>query len=76
MSAGGPIVSPAIDAVIVTPISPHRLTHRPIVLPTDRAMNLDFDARVESVSLTVDGQIHFSMRSTDQITIQAATRRA
>ena len=74
LSAGGPIVSPGLDVVTVTPVAPHRLTHRPIVLPTDRAINLDFDARAESVSLTIDGQIHFSMRPTDEVTIQRATR--
>ncbi len=76
LSAGGPIVCPGIDAITVTPVAPHRLTHRPIVLSADRAINLDFDARAESVSLTVDGQIHFSMRPSDEVTIQKATRTA
>ncbi len=74
LSAGGPIVYPGLNAVTVTPVAPHRLTHRPIVLDTDRAINLDFDARAESVSFTVDGQIHFSVRPSDEVTIQKATR--
>lgn len=76
LSAGGPIVHPGVNAITVTPVAPHRLTHRPIVLGADRAINLDFDARAESVSLTVDGQIHFSMRPSDEVTIQRATRTA
>ena len=76
LSAGGPIVSPRIDSIIVTPVSPHRLSHRPIVLPTDRTIHLRFDARVELISMTIDGQIHFSLKSTDEVSIQAATRRA
>lgn len=76
MSAGGPIVSPALNATIVTPVSPHTLTHRPILLPAEKKINLDFDSRVDSISLTVDGQIHFSLRSTDQVSIQKATRTA
>jgi len=76
LSAGGPIVCPGIEAITVTPVAPHRLTHRPIVLSADKAINLDFDARAESVSLTVDGQIHFSMRPSDEVTIQRATRTA
>lgn len=76
LSAGGPIVSPQLDTVTVTPVAPHRLTHRPIVLSADRALHLDFDARAESVSLTVDGQIHFSLKPTDDVTVMRATRRA
>jgi NAD+ kinase len=75
LSAGGPIVSHALDAIIVTPVAPHRLTHRPIVIPTQRALNISFDSRVESISMTVDGQIHFSLKPTDEVTIQKATRR-
>ena len=75
LSAGGPIVSHAIDAVIVTPVAPHRLTHRPIVIPSGKALNIGFDSRVESISMTVDGQIHFSLKPTDEVTIQKATRK-
>jgi len=74
MSAGGPIVSPQLSTILVTPVSPHTLTHRPIVLPSDRVIHLNFDSRVDSISLTVDGQIHFSLKSTDEIAIQKATR--
>ncbi len=75
LSAGGPIVSHDIDAVVVTPVAPHKLSHRPIVIPSERAINISFDSRVESISMTVDGQIHFSLKSTDEVTIQRATRR-
>ncbi len=76
LSAGGPIVSHALDAVIITPVAPHRLSHRPIVIPADKAINISFDSRVDSISMTVDGQIHFSLKSSDEVTIQRATRRA
>ncbi|MBT6996090.1 NAD(+)/NADH kinase [bacterium] len=76
LSAGGPIVSHSLDAIVVTPVSPHRLTHRPILLPANRAINMDFDARAEMISLTVDGQLHFSLKNSDEVTIQAANRRA
>lgn len=75
LSAGGPIVDHSIDAIIVTPVAPHKLSHRPIVIPSDRAININFDSRVESISMTIDGQIHFSLKSTDEVTIQRATRR-
>ena len=74
MSACGPIVSPQLQTILVTPVSPHTLTHRPILIPADRVVHLDFDSRVDSISLTVDGQIHFSLKATDSIAIQKATR--
>ena len=74
MSAGGPIMSPRLEAISVTPVAPHKLTHRPIVLPHDSLMHLNFDARVDAISMTIDGQIHFSLKSTDEITLQKSTR--
>ncbi len=76
MSAGGPIMSPRLEAISITPVAPHRLSHRPIVLPATGRIHLDFDARVDSISMTIDGQIHFSLKSTDEITLQRATRTA
>lgn len=75
LSAGGPIVDHSIDAIVVTPVAPHQLSHRPIVITPERAINISFDSRVESISMTVDGQIHFSLKPTDEVTIQKATRR-
>lgn len=76
MSAGGPIVSPSVDATIITPVSPHTLTHRPILLPASKKIYLDFDSRVDAISMTIDGQIHFSLKSIDTVTMQQATRTA
>ena len=75
LSAGGPIIDHSFDAVVVTPVAPHKLTHRPIVIPPERAINISFDSRVDSISMTVYGQIHFSLKSSDEVTIQKATRR-
>lgn len=74
MSSGGPIVSPDLSAIIITPISPHTMTHRPIVIPGKQTIQMDFDARVDSIAMTVDGQIHFSLKSTDEVKMQKATR--
>jgi len=76
MSAGGPIISPAVDSILVTPIAPHTLSHRPIVLPGNKIIHLGFDGRSDAVSMTVDGQIHFSLKPTDEVSIQKATRKA
>ncbi len=76
LSAGGPIVSPNLHTILLTPVSPHTLTHRPILLPDDKIIHITFDARVDSISMTTDGQIHFSIKPTDEISLQRATRTA
>ncbi len=76
MSAGGPIISPQIPAILITPVAPHTLSHRPIILPGNEIIHLKFDARVDAIALTIDGQIHFSLKSTDEVSIQKATRSA
>ena len=74
LSAGGPIVHPAMDALVLTPIAPHALTNRPIVIPAVR------EVRVRSAStnagqevyVTMDGQRGFTMRADDEVTIARA----
>jgi NAD+ kinase len=76
LAAGGPIVHPSMDALVLTPIAPHTLTNRPIVIPTER------DVRVKSTStnagdevyVTVDGQTGFGLQQDDEITIVKADR--
>ena len=76
LSAGGAIVSPEIRTIQIVPVSPHRLTHRPIVLPAKAIMHVNFDTRADTVSLTIDGQHFQSLLATDEVTIQKATRSA
>ncbi len=76
MSAGGPIVYPTLETLLVTPVSPHALTHKPIVLPAEKTFHLDFDSRSESISMTADGQIYYNLKSTDEVTVQRSTRTA
>jgi NAD+ kinase len=76
LAAGGPIVHPAMDALVLTPIAPHTLTNRPIVIPAER------DVRVRSTSsnagdevyVTLDGQTGFGLHEGDEITITKAAR--
>ncbi len=76
LSAGGPIVGPNLETILLTPIAPHTLSHRPILLPDNRTIHIKFDARVDSIGITIDGQIHFSAKPTDEVSIQRATRTA
>jgi NAD+ kinase len=76
LSVGGPIISPEIHSILVTPVAPHTLSHRPIILPSKKVINLTFEGRFDAISMTIDGQIHFTLKPTDEVTIQTATRRA
>ncbi len=76
LSVGGPIISPEIHSILVTPVAPHTLSHRPIILPAKKVINLSFEGRFDAISMTIDGQIHFTLKPTDEVSIQTATRRA
>lgn len=56
LSAGGPIIYPSVDTLVLTPICPHTLTNRPLALPTNREIRLVLKSG-EDVMLTVDGQV-------------------
>jgi NAD+ kinase len=75
LSAGGPIVHPGVDAFVLTPIAPHTLTHRPLVLPATVRLVLrpDIDAQSEIV-ITFDGQSSFKLEPGDVIEIERAPR--
>ena len=56
LAAGGPIVHPALDCILMTPICPHLLTDRPIVLPDSSVVEVVVRSRHGDVQLTLDGQ--------------------
>jgi NAD+ kinase len=70
LAAGGPIVAPSMDALILTPIAPHTLTNRPIVIPANAPVRVEpiMDERDE-VFVTFDGQEGFELRGRDQIDV-------
>ena len=76
LSAGGPIVQPDVDAMIITPIAPHTLTNRPIVIPGESTVRVqpNMEARDEIV-FTLDGQSTFTIHAGDEITVSRAARR-
>jgi len=71
LSAGGPIVYPEIEVIILTPICPHTLDARPIVLPPDKTVCVKIINQAESM-LTIDGQSGFKLKRNDEITIAKA----
>ena len=56
LSAGGPIVSPDLDSIIVTPVSPHSLSARPIVLSGDSNLKITIEEEIDNLNVTADGQ--------------------
>jgi NAD+ kinase len=73
MAAGGPIVQPAVDALLLTPIAPHTLTNRPIVIPATSAVRVqpNMEERDE-VFVTFDGQAGFQLQAGDEVTVRRA----
>ncbi len=67
LSAGGPIVLPAVDAMLLTPIASHMLTNRPLVVPGSSSIEVVVNSQEESVFLTVDGQVGVSIHSSGRI---------
>ena len=75
LSAGGPILHPGLENVIVTPICPHMLTNRPIILPEDAVMRAVLASRDEKVILTLDGQIGFPLEFEDEVIVRRSAYR-
>jgi NAD+ kinase len=75
MSAGGPIVHPAVRSIIVTPICPHTLSDRPIVVNDDCNVEMKLRGPAESVYLTIDGQTGILMQSDDRVSLGRAEER-
>lgn len=71
LSAGGPLLLPTVEAILLTPISPHTLTHRPLVLPGSCKVELVVrDSRGGQVHLTVDGQVGRALDPGDVVTVR------
>ncbi len=73
LSAGGPILFPKLDALIITPICPHTLTNRPIVIPDTGVVRISLKSENEVVFLTVDGQVGLKMKHGDIAEMQKAS---
>lgn len=68
LSAGGPIVYPTVNAICLTPICPHTLTNRPLIVPSDMAIRIVSRASANDDSyLTVDGQVGIPLESGDAV---------
>ena len=77
LSAGGPIVDPAVDAFVFTPIASHTLTNRPLVLPASAEVTLRplIDAQQTDIVATFDGQHGVPLLPNDEVIVGRAARR-
>jgi NAD+ kinase len=73
LSAGGPIIYPSMNAVVLTPICPFTLTNRPIVVPDAAMIELELENENEGVVLTLDGQTGYPMRARDRVRIRKSS---
>ncbi len=75
LSAGGPILHPAMNSVVLTPICPHTLTNRPIVISCNCLIEVSLGLYSEDVYLTLDGQVGLSIRKDDLIEVKKSPHR-
>lgn len=75
LSAGGPIVNPTMELFVITPICPHSLYNRSVIVNGDDEMILKVDSRQVQVVLTVDGQVRFALEDNDQIIVSKARQK-
>jgi len=76
LSAGGPILYPTLESIVLTPICSHTLTNRPIVLPDQVSIEIRLKSISEDVFLTLDGQTGCSLKPDDVIEICKAEHKA
>jgi NAD+ kinase len=70
LSAGGPIVYPSLQSIIITPICPHNLTNRPIIVPKEAVITVTLCSGDAEVFLTLDGQVGFNMKLQDRMEVK------
>jgi NAD+ kinase len=75
LAAGGPIVHPSVDAIILTPIAPHTLSHRPVVITATSDVHVrPIMGSSSELFVTFDGQTGFALQSHDVVSIRRAPR--
>jgi NAD+ kinase len=75
LSAGGPIIDPAVQSLILTPICPHTLTHRPLIVPGNTEIEVTLTSRDDGAMATLDGQVRVAIAQGDTVVIQTSEQR-
>jgi len=74
LSAGGPIIYPSVEALAITPICPHMLTNRPVVLPPSAIIELISRAKSNAAFLTIDGQVGEPLQHNDVVVCRSSNK--
>ena len=72
LAAGGPVLMPSVDAFVVTPVCPHSLTHRPLVVTEKSLIELHIETGEEQAFLSIDGQVGVPVQQGDRVVCQRA----
>jgi len=72
LSAGGPILTPSLEAFIVTPICPHSLTNRPLVVSGEEHLEMEVADAAPGAGLTIDGQVYLDLEAGDRVHVSKA----
>jgi NAD+ kinase len=75
LSAGGPIIDPAVQSLILTPICPHTLTHRPLIVPGNAKIDVTLTSKDDGAMATLDGQVGVAISQGDSVVIQTSDHR-
>jgi NAD+ kinase len=70
LSAGGPVIYPSMNAVVITPICPHTLSNRPLVVSDEVEFELVLKTPKEEVALTLDGQVGMALEYDDRVSVR------
>jgi len=76
LSAGGPIVNPNINSIILTPICPHTLSARPFIVGENDQVKITLESSEEKVMVTIDGQEGFILKPKDEVIIKKSDHKA
>ncbi|GAG50449.1 unnamed protein product, partial [marine sediment metagenome] len=76
LSAGGPIVNPSINSIMLTPICPHTLSARPFIIGENDQVKIKLESSEEKVMVTIDGQEGFVLKSKDEVIIKKSDHKA
>jgi NAD+ kinase len=75
LAAGGPIISPELDAFLITPICPHTISNRPIVLKPNHQIEITYESSYLPLEISFDGISNFSLPSKEKLIVTIAERR-
>jgi NAD+ kinase len=75
LSAGGPIIDPAVQSLILTPVCPHTLTHRPLIVPGNAKIEVTLTSKDDGAMATLDGQVGVVIMQGDTVVIQTSEHR-